>query len=222
MLLARHNRVAAVCALMIVTVLSLGWTACVERREVARPQSDLDRLVSWMAGSFSSQQQAEADSAFLDIRLDMLPIWTGRTDGRWMYVEQAAANSLEQPYRQRIYHLTRRNDSTFSSAVYEFAEPLRFAGAWRTPDLFDALTPDSLEVREGCAIILHPVGDTAFAGRTIDGDCLSEHRGASHATSEVVITADYLSSWDRGWDSAGVQVWGAESGGYMFRKLSEE
>ena len=219
---ARRYRVVSACIQLTLMGLLLGLTACIERREVARPQSDLDRLVSWMAGSFSSQQQAEADSTFFDIRLEMLPIWTARTDGRWLYVEQAAATSLEQPYRQRIYHLVRRNDSTFSSAVYEFAEPLRFAGAWRTPDLFDPLTPDSLEVREGCAIILHPLGDTAFAGRTIDGDCLSDYRGASHATSEVVITARYLETWDRGWDSTGVQVWGAEKGGYLFRKMNEE
>jgi hypothetical protein len=221
MLLDRRQRAVPAFVLLTLMGLLLGSTACIERREVARPQSDFDRLVSWMAGSFSSQRQAETDSTFFDIRLEMVPIWTGRTDGRWLYVEQATAAGLEQPYRQRIYHLTQRNDTTFSSAVYEYADPLRLAGAWRTPDVFDRLTPDSLEIREGCAIILHPIGDTAFAGSTVNGNCLSDYGGAADATSEVVITANHLSSWDRGWDSAGVQVWGAETGGYMFMRERE-
>jgi hypothetical protein len=46
-------------------------------------------------------------------------------------------------------------------------------------------------------------------------------RGASYATSEVVITDEQLLSWDRGWDANGKQVWGAETGGYIFVKTAE-
>jgi hypothetical protein len=195
--------------------------ACIERREVARPQSDLDRLTGWMAGSFSSQAQAETDTGFFDIRLEMVQIWPERTDGRWLYVEQASAASLERPYRQRVYHLMQTDDTTFISAVFEFAEPLRMAGAWRSPELLDRLTPDSLIQREGCAIVLRPRGDTLFVGSTVEDRCRSDHRGAAYTTSEVRIGENYLYSWDRGWDSTGAQVWGAETGGYMFRKLRE-
>ena len=66
---------------------------------------ELDTLVEWMTGSFSSQAQAQADERYYDIRLEMVPIWTDRDDGRWLYVEQAAASALERPYRQRIYRV---------------------------------------------------------------------------------------------------------------------
>jgi hypothetical protein len=41
-------------------------------------------------------------------------------------------------------------------------------------------------------------------------------RGATWASSEVVITADGTLSRDRGWNDAGEQVWGAEGSGYRF------
>jgi hypothetical protein len=43
-------------------------------------------------------------------------------------------------------------------------------------------------------------------------------RGAAYATSEVVIEPAILVSWDRGWNAAGEQVWGATKGGYEFVK----
>ena len=196
-------------------------TSCIARKEAGQRRVELDRLVVWMCGSFSSQEQASLDSDFFDIRLQTVQIWPERIDGRWLYVEQASALSPERPYRQRVYRLYQPNDTTVTSAVYEFDEPLVFAGAWRTPTLFDTLTPASLIPREGCAIVMHPRGDTVFEGSTVDKNCESAHRGAEFVTSEVRIAESYLYSWDRGWDTAGVQVWGAEKGGYLFKKLRE-
>jgi hypothetical protein len=207
--------------LILIAILLLS-IACIERRETRQRQTDLNRLVGWMVGSFSSEEQAAADSDFLDIRLEMVQIWPARTEGRWLYVEQASALTLDQPYRQRIYRLYRRDDTTLVSAVYELNEPLRLAGAWRTPASLDFLTPDSLIPRTGCAMVLHPRGDTAFVGSTVDKQCISDHRGAAYATSEVRVTETYLYTWDRGFDSTGAQIWGAEKGGYLFKKLSEQ
>lgn len=211
----------------LVCILATALTAIivgsrVERREMVQSVPDIDRLAAWMTGSFSSQEQASLDSDFFDIRLEMVQIWTGREDGPWLYVEQAAATNLARPYRQRVYHLTQTDDSTLASTVFEFAEPLRLAGAWRTPGEFDRLAPDSLIERPGCAIYLRPVGDSAFVGSTRDRECLSDHGGAMYATSEVEITEHYLESWDRGYDSTDSQVWGAVKSGYRFKKLNGE
>ena len=46
-------------------------------------------------------------------------------------------------------------------------------------------------------------------------------RGASYASSIVTLTPKYLLSWDRGYNKEGEQVWGAEKGGYMFRKIKK-
>jgi hypothetical protein len=188
-------------------------------RDHAAP-SDLDRLASYMTGSFSSAAQAAADPEhFREVSLHMTPIWTTRPDGPWLYVEQAMATTLDKPYRQRVYRLSAGAEpGTLVSAVFELpGDPLAFAGAWREPARLDGLAPDNLIPREGCSIILRARGDT-FVGSTQGHACASTLRGAAYATSEVTITSTMLRSWDRGFDASGTQVWGAEAGGYEFVK----
>jgi reactive intermediate/imine deaminase len=180
---------------------------------------DLETLAGWMSGSFSSRAQAEEDPAYFDIRLEMQPIWGERTDGIWLYVEQAAASSLERPYRQRVYHLTAQEDGSFCSAVFEIPDALQYAGLWRNPRPLQVLSPDDLKPREGCAVILRKRDDGHFAGGTVEDACKSSLRGASYATSEVIVRPDGIESWDRGYDAAGKQVWGAEKGAYVFDRV---
>jgi len=183
----------------------------------------LPHLAAWMAGSFSSAAQAAADSAYYDIRLEMTPIWRERGDGPWLYVEQAVASHLDRPYRQRVYHLVAEAPGRFASEVHEVADPLRFAGAWREARPLQALHPDSLAWREGCAVRLEWVpAEGVYRGATDGRACASTLRGASWASSEVSVWADSLVSWDRGFDDAGEQVWGAEAGGYVFRRVARE
>lgn len=184
-------------------------------------QGDLDTLAAWMSGSFSSQAQAEADPEFFDIRLHMAPIWKDRTDGYWFYVEQAAASSLNRPYRQRVYHLTQHDETTFESAVFELSEPDKHIGAWNKPEPLIDLTPASLIRRPGASIFLKRKDEESFAGSTDGKKCLSDYRGASYATSEVEITEKWIYSWDRGFDAEDNQVWGAVKGGYLFDRVGD-
>ena len=80
------------------------------------------------------------------------------------------------------------------------------------------MTPDSLILRSGCEVILYRADDGYFKGGTIDKNCSSDLRGASYATSEVMIDKDKMITWDRGFDESGNQVWGATKGGYIFKK----
>jgi CpeT protein len=128
---------------------------------VESARNDLDLVAAWMSGSFSSQGKAEADTNCLGIRLEMIPIWTHRTDGYWLYVEQAVPSHKDRPYRQRVYHLTAK-DRAIRSEVYGLPDPLRFAGAWKAKHPLPALSPDSLLLRRGCAVILTGVSDRAF------------------------------------------------------------
>ncbi len=182
---------------------------------------DLLELKARMEGTFTSEVQAKSDSDYYNIHLQMSAIWERSEDGYWLYVEQAMASRLTQPYRQRIYHLYRQDDITLVSKVYEINAPMRFAGAHGNPDLLKGLTKDSLIDRQGCAIYLRKDKNGNFSGATPGKECLSSLRGAAYATSEVVINEDKLISWDRGWDKNDKQVWGAEKGGYHFIKKEE-
>jgi hypothetical protein len=172
-----------------------------------------------MTGSFSSQEQAQADTNFKDIRLEMVQIWQNHGDGFWLYVEQAAAGELDTPYRQRVYHVTQLSDSTIESAVYTIPNPLRFAGEWKGKNPLRTLTPDSLLSRTGCAVILTKQVGNIFVGATESLTCDSDLFGATFATSIVMITENQIYSWDRGFDITGNRVWGSKAGGYIFKKI---
>ncbi len=201
----------------------LGVTAPSASVELVRdPASDgVADLAECLTGSFSSAAQAAADDAFFDIRLHMAPIWTSRDDGPWLYVEQAVATAQDQPYRQRVYHLREVEPGLFESAVYTLPDPEGAIGAWRAPERLDGVALSDLEPRTGCAILMRRHG-AAFVGSTLGTLCPSDLRGARYATSEVRVTPDGLVSWDRGFDAAGTQVWGARTGGYVFDRVTAD
>ncbi|KAA3609922.1 MAG: hypothetical protein D8M58_08230 [Calditrichaeota bacterium] len=203
--------------LLLIAFLSI-FFAC--KQSAITKNNELQELKSMMTGSFSSIEQSEADTNFFDIRLEMVQIWNEREDAIWLYVEQAASWALEKPYRQRVYRLERRTDGTFESAVFTFDNPLRFAGAWKEQFPLETLTPDSLTERKGCVIFLEKHNGT-FSGSTNQKNCESTLRGSTYATSEVRIEKNVLTSWDRGFDSDDKQVWGAETGPYIFKKLED-
>ena len=208
----------------VVAVIAMLAAGCsmVHRPAGVSTSADLDRLVTWMSGSFSSEKQAAADSEYRDIRLHMVPIWKERADGHWLYVEQAVASSADKPYRQRVYHVTQRPDGGFESAVFKLpGDPLKYAGAWKSAGPLSDLSPDKLEPRTGCSIVLTKKGGPAFEGGTTGKQCPSDLRGAAYATSQVTIEATRMVSWDRGFNEVGEQVWGATGGGYLFLKFSE-
>ena len=151
-------------------------------------------------------------------RLQVSRIWTNRSDGPWLYIEQAMAGTLQAPYRQRVYRVVRLEDGNFETRVYLLPDPEKWIGEGLRPDPFVSLTPRDLMRRVGCEIQLRHRDDGAFEGSTSEGTCPSDLSGASHATSEVVIWPGLLISWDRGWNTMREQVWGATKAGYRFVK----
>ena len=194
-------------------VLVAGLAVC--QAQTLQGDEDLDSLLSWMEGDFSSARHHQHDSSFLDIDLHMKRIWHDRTDGAWFYVEQAVAANPTAPYRQRIYRVQRVEEGMLESIVYELPDPKGAIGAWQDVTRLDELQPDALKQRRGCEVYLQATG-VSFVGGTHGTACRSALNGASYATSEVVIMPDRIVSWDRGWNASGTQVWGAETGGYHF------
>ena len=184
--------------------------------------AELIELAGMMTGSFSSAEQAAADPQFYDVRLHMVRIWPSRHDGVWLYVEQAMANEPKHPYRQRVYFVHEPEPGVFVSEVYTLEDPKKWIGKWEHPKKFSDLEPKDLLARDGCAITMRRESDGAFVGGTEGTACASDLRGASYATSHVRITAQGLETWDRGFDAAGAQVWGATSGPYRFLRIDAE
>lgn len=178
---------------------------------------NLDQLIEWMTGEFDSKAQADKDTAFHNITLKMTRVWKDKPNGAWIYVEQALASKPDKPYRQRMYFVSQITDDEYSSDVYELPEPEKYVGAWNDPSILGDLTLFDLENKAGCAVIIFYDG-FQYGGQTRTGSCKSAMDGAEYATSEVTILNGEIKSWDRGFDADGNQVWGSETGPYIFRK----
>lgn len=206
--------------LLFACFFSLIFTSCKQEKESNNiiETTQLEELHQLMQGSFNSEKQALADSTYYNISLHMYPIWKDK--GLFLYVEQALSLAQERPYRQRIYELVKVNDSTIASKVYTIPNDSLYIGKWKTPESFNKLTLNDLQLRTGCEVLLNRIEPNYYAGKTGHKTCESTLRGASYATSEVEIWANKIISWDRGFDADGNHIWGAEKGGYIFDKLN--
>ncbi|MEM7087538.1 MAG: chromophore lyase CpcT/CpeT [Bacteroidota bacterium] len=206
--------------LAIILVLSGCKNQAEETAKTPKDDTELKNLFALMQGSFNSEKQSVADSSYYNISLHMYPIWEDK--GHFLYVEQALHSMQDKPYRQRVYELSRWNDSVISSAVFTLPNDSLWIGKWKNPTAFDSITPKDLVVREGCAVLLKRKSADHFQGATSKDACKSTLRGASYATSIVSITAAKIESWDQGFNAQGEQVWGAEKGGYIFDRLEPQ
>ncbi len=179
----------------------------------------VQQLASCLTGTFSTAEQARGDQNFLDVTLHLARIWPDRPDGPWLYAEQALTDAPDHPYRQHIYQLFARADGALELRVYDLNDPIGFTRAWQEPARFAKLAPASLIARTGCAMILHSQPDGSFKGGTEGQGCSSSLGGASYATSEATLSARQLIMWDRGYNAAGIQIWGSTHGGYIFKRV---
>lgn len=183
---------------------------------VVRTQNTgLEKLASLLEGVFSSELQAAKDTSFFSVRLEMRRLARSSPDTIWMYVEQAMNKSTESPYRQRLQRVYQM-DNVFISETFEFPEPPRYVGGKGV----DSIPFTQLIRREGCAVYIHKFDNEYFKGNTNEKSCVSTHRGAQYATTEIEIRPEGLYTWDRGFNSTDEQVWGSKTGGYRFVRLT--
>ncbi len=194
-----------------------GCTASKKTNLAKTGDVDLDKLTSLMEGAFSSELQSKTDTSYFNISLVMTPIWSNRTDGKWLYVEQAVASKLDKPYRQRVYHLQHPSKDVFTSDIYTIKDALSFTGLQNDQLKKSKLTFDLIELKDGCTVTLVKHNDTYEGGTNAD-KCPSDLRGAKYATTKIILKKGELDSWDQGFDSSGKQVWGATKAGYIFIK----
>jgi CpeT/CpcT family (DUF1001) len=205
--------------LIIIVFASL--IACKDTNKLSSSKSsdkDLAALQQLMTGKYNSEAQSKADTNYFNISLVMKPIWTDRTDGKWLYVEQAMASKLEKPYRQRVYHLQHPSANVYTSDIYTIKEAMTYAGAHNDEAKMEKLSFDKIELKDGCTVTLKDLGGKMYEGGTELDHCPSDLRGAKYATTKIKMKDGELVSWDQGFDVNGKQVWGAEKGGYIFVK----
>jgi CpeT protein len=178
---------------------------------------ELENFAAHLIGKFSSKKQSEVDTAYYHISLHMTRIWDERTDGIWLYVEQAMAARADKPYRQRVYQLGQKDKNLFTSEIYTIKNAAAVVGLQSDTAKRSLLTFDQIELKNGCTVWME-YDKGVFTGGTRGEDCFSDLRGARYATTKIKLTDTVLESWDQGFDATGKQVWGPTTGAYVFVK----
>lgn len=205
-------------AVALAALLFIGASA---QAETAGP-SYLDELAALSVGSFTTADQSARDERYGVAESEIVRIWADRTDGVWLYQEQAFLGdrpdtvdpaAKERPYFARVI----RNVETAPGVVRRTVHKLRNAdaarGVWRTPAPLAGLSPDDLEPSE-CTIMAHRIAEGFW--RSESEKCPNAYKGADYALSLSIVTDGAYANWDRGLRADGGHVWGPEGGGYIF------
>lgn len=177
----------------------------------------LDEYARIAPGSYTTAAQAKRDSRYDTVEAEVTRIWPERTDGVWVYQEQAIINRKDltptqakaQPYFQRVGWIHREKDGGLRRDNYVIKNAKAFVGRPQT------LKPDDLGPA-GCHNALDRVAEGYWTART--EQCPNGYKGAAGMRGVSVQTADTYANWDRGFSADGKQVWGPTDGGYIFKK----
>ncbi len=202
--------------ILIISILFIGCSRVYPQFNTSNDTS-LQEFANLLIGEFSSKDQSLQDTTYLNIHLSMSRIWEDDKSAIWLYVEQAIDSKREKPYRQRVYKLNHPNESIFTSDIYTLKNQERFIGLQNDSEKRKTLTPEMIEHKEGCTVKMNKMIDF-YIGGTDSDKCPSDLRGASYATTKIILKENMLESWDQGFDKNGVQVWGATKGGYIFMR----
>jgi hypothetical protein len=198
-------------------------TAFVAAFAVQAPAIDaaLADYAATVTGRFSSAAQHRRDPRYDEVEARIVRIWPERTDGLWLYQEQAIVNApglgreqaLARPYFQFVARVVPLGDGSFRRDNFRVREPARFVGA-RVAGLQQA---DLMEA--SCHNRIDRVGAGWYLGRT--ESCANRYRGAVFMESLSVSTPMTYVNWDRGFDAQRRRIWGPEGGGYIFDRVAE-
>ncbi|MFN5246051.1 MAG: chromophore lyase CpcT/CpeT [Ignavibacteria bacterium] len=204
---------------LIIALFSIFFIGCASTNTQTNSSKDpaLQEFARMLIGEFSSKEQSLQDTTYLNIHLSMSRIWDEDKSAIWLYVEQAMDAKREKPYRQRVYKLNHPRKDIFTSEIYTLKNQERFIGLQNDPTKRTMITPDMIELKDGCTVTMNKsIG--IYIGGTDADKCPSDLRGASYATTKIILKENMLESWDQGFDKNGVQVWGATKGGYIFMR----
>ncbi|MBP0019951.1 MAG: chromophore lyase CpcT/CpeT [Cyanobacteria bacterium SBLK] len=139
----------------------------------------------------------------------------------FLYQEQALTYSLEHPYRQRFLNiLSDRTETRIFSRSFKPLELEKWVGFCHRPIEERVIQRSDMGVGF-CSVFIVLVEDT-YVGKTPEEGCPTHYRGATRMTNTIILHADGMDTWDRGFNAEGDRIWGAEDEPYRFRWVERE
>lgn len=184
-------------------------------------EQQVEEVVQYLTGVMDTSAQAATNSRLSDVRMTTCRVTLQgaslQHNAVYLYQEQALSSDLTKPYRQRFLQIS---PSTYSQTVRSLSfrplSPKSLIGLCNQPEV-DRVVQASALGQPVCQVFLKRSGES-YAGRTpIDG-CPANVRGATRITNQITLHKTGMSTWDRGYNEAGKQVWGAKTESYQYRK----
>lgn len=184
-------------------------------------ERQVKEVVSHLVGAMDTSAQANANPDAPNVRItscevkveDAAPL--NRPQAVFLYQEQALAQRLSQPYRQRFLQIApSANSLGVESAVFKPPTPKAWIGLCGKPEAERVVQRRDIG-ESNCSVFLQRSGKN-YIGETPAGGCPTNYKGAVRTKNRIVLHQAGMDTWDRGFDAAGNQVWGAKDKPYQF------
>lgn len=201
-------------------ILAGGCWAIGELATAATLEQQATAIADRLEGVMDTSAQARANPNFSHVRMVTCRVSLSRAGDLpastiLMYQEQALSTKLGQPYRQRFLQI---GPSPYSQSVRSLAfrpsNPNQWINFCNRPTRDRILSQRDLGTPI-CSVFLRQVGPDYVGNTPIDG-CPAQVRGAVRITNHIVLHQTGMTTWDRGYDATGKQVWGAQTEAYQF------
>lgn len=218
---------------ILLILLAVG-AANAQTAKVKMPKDkDIRRVAEWLTGSFHTFAQVDSDeegnTTYRHIRatLHVQPVAIAGMDANSaaLYIENAAAESRQKPYRQRVYVVKRNAAGKIIVEIHRIKNQEQVVNAYKNPALLSNLSLANLTHEAGCDMTFERVNAKLYKGAAGEnGSCKSTLRGATHTKSQTELTPTQITNLDQGFDDAEAHKWGPPPGtiGHIFIKKDDE
>lgn len=183
----------------------------------------VEEVAAHLVGVMDTATQATNNAEKVEVRMTTCRVSLAETnssintsDAIFLYQEQALAQSLDKPYRQRFLRLApSANNRAIESQSLKPINSQSWIGFCNQPQE-QRIVSISTIVDANCSVFLLPVEDI-YVGKTQPGGCPTNFRGAVTITNTIILHSEGMDTWDRGFDEQGNQIWGAQNEAYQYR-----
>jgi hypothetical protein len=185
----------------------------------------VNEFADLLVGVFDSSAQAIDDSSYLDVTVQHCPVTVtdlpqDKNSGRFLVVRQSVSTS-SRPYRLRLLRIfAGPSKGTVLTSSFAAKDNFDFSDLCFKPES-ERLVSFSQFTEEKCTTFAQSLNGIFVGGTPVEG-CPNSRSGAVRMTSELKLSTQGMTTWDRGYNAAGQLVWGPESGPYQFERVSEQ
>lgn len=212
---------------LIILLVYATLSGCSTQPDVMESQAQ--EVASYLTGVMETSAQAKAIPDAPSVRMTTCEVNLNnqegsleRSGGIFLYQEQALTRDLKKPYRQRILQILPSQDGkTIESISFKPINPktwIGFCNQSESKRIREAKEIESVQ----CRVFLTKQEQRQYMGETQPGGCTTNFKGAVKVTNTIKLDQNGMETLDRGFDSQGKQIWGAENRPYQYRRIDSK